>query len=158
LKKRSIARVSALVSISCAVCLALLACGQNYFYAGRNLPPSGVLNRVLMTVQNPNSLPFVDAFYDVRHNVSGSIPQFSISGYSGKLPITIQNLPEQQTGAIYAEDGSFSLVNYATEKTSGSVSIEGGYSNSIFISQNLQYAYAASDINHVVSVTERTSG
>lgn len=158
MKKRSVARVSALVSVSCAVLL-LVACGKNYFIAGRSLPPSGVLNRVMFAEQNPDALPFVDAYYDVRHNVSGSIPQFEISGFSGKLPITIQNLPEQQAGAVYnAGNGQLSLINYAQEKLSTSISIPGGYSNSVFITRNLNYVFAANDANHVVSVVDRPTG
>jgi hypothetical protein len=109
--------------------------------------------------QNPDSLPFVDAYYDVRHNASESIPQYEISNFSGKLPVTIQNLPEQQTGAVYgAGDGSLSLVNYAAEKVSTTLSIPGGYSNSIFISRDLDYVYAANNSNHVVSVVDRPTG
>lgn len=156
---RSVARVSALVSVSCAVLLTLVACGKDYFIAGRSLPPSGVLNRVMMTEQNPDSLPFVDAYYDVRHNASKSIQQYEISNFAGKLPVTIQNLPEQQTGAVYnAGNGQLTLVNYAQEKVSTNIGIPGGYSNSIFISRDLNYVYAANDANHVVSVVDRPTG
>ncbi len=159
MKKRSVARVSALVSVSCAVLLTLVACGKDYFLAGRSLPPSGVLNRVMMAEQNPNALPFVDAYYDVRHNASETIPQYEISGYSGQLPVTIQNLPAQQTGAVYnAGSGDLSLIDYAQEKLSTSIPIPGGYSNSVFISRDLNYVYAANDANNVVSVVDRPSG
>jgi hypothetical protein len=133
-----------------------VACGKDYFIAGRSLPPSGVLNRVMMAEQNPDSLPFVDAYYDVRHNTTGTIPQFEISNFSGKLPVTIQNLPEQQAGAVYnAGNGQLTLVNYAGEKVSTSIPIAGGYSNSIFISRDLGYVYAANDANHVITVVDR---
>ena len=159
MKKRSVARVSALVSVSCFVLLTLVACGKNYFIAGRSLPPSGVLNRVMMAEQNPDALPFVDAYYDVRHNTTGSIGQFEISNFSGKLPVTIQNLPEQQVGAVYnAGNGALTLVDYSAEKVSTSISVPGGLSNSIFITRDLGYVYAANDANHVVSVVDRKSG
>jgi hypothetical protein len=139
--------------------LTLVACGKDYFIAGRSLPPSGVLNRVMMTEQNPDSLPFVDAYYDVRHNASKSIQQYEISNFAGKLPVTIQNLPEQQTGAVYnAGNGQLTLVDYAQEKVSTNIAIPGGYSNSIFISRDLNYVYAANDANHVVSVVDRPTG
>lgn len=159
MKKRSVARVSALVSVCCAVLLTLVACGKDYFIAGRSLPPSGVLNRVMMAEQNPNALPFVDAYYDVRHNTTGSIQQFEISDYSGKLPVTIQNLPAQQTGAVYnAGSGDLSLIDYAQEKLSTTIPIAGGYSNSIFISRDLKYVYAANDATHVITVVDRPTG
>ena len=70
-------------------------------------------HRVLIAEQNPSALsqgalPFVDAFYDIRHPFNSSTGSFSISGYTGKLPVTIQNMPEEQIGAVYGEgDGSF---------------------------------------------------
>ena len=159
MKKRSIARVSALVSVSCAVLLMLVSCGKNYFIAGRSLPPSGVLNRVMFAEQNPNALPFVDAYYDVRHNTSDTIPQFEISGYSGKLPVTIQNLGAQQVGAVYnAGSDNLTLVDYAQEKVGTTIPIAGGYANSVFISRDLHYVYAANDANHVVTVVDRPEG
>lgn len=159
LNKRSVVRVSALVSLSCVLCLMLLACGKNYYIAGRTLPPSGILNRVMFAEQTPNALPFVDAYYDVRHNQSGTISQFSISGYSGSLPVTIQNMPAQQAGAVYnAGNGTLSLIDYSKEKSSASITIPGGLSNSVFITHDMDYVYAANDANHVVSIVNRLTG
>ena len=74
-------------------------------FAGRTLPPSGLANRVLIAVQNPSAsgggaLGFVDAYYDIRYkyNSTNTAPAFSIAGYSGNLPISIQNMPEEQEG------------------------------------------------------------
>lgn len=159
LNKRSVVRVSALVSISCALCLMLLACGKNYYIAGRTLPPSGILNRVMYAEQTPNMLPFVDGYYDVRHNIGDTIPQFSISGFNGSLPVTIQNMPAQQAGAVYnAGNGTLSLIDYSKEKFSASVTIPGGLSNSVFITHDMNYVYAANDANHVLSVVNRLTG
>jgi hypothetical protein len=131
----------------------LLACGKDFYIAGRPLPPSGILNRVMFAEQNPNALPFVDGYYDVRHNTSDTVGQFSISGYSGKLPVAIQNMPDQQVGAISsASSGDLTLVSYAQEKVSQTLTIPGGYADSVFISHDLNYIYAANDANHVVSV------
>ena len=48
---------------------------------------------------------------------------FSITGYSGKLPITIQNMPEEQSGAVYSSgDGSFTMISYAKEKPPAALS------------------------------------
>lgn len=151
--------------------LVVTSCGSNYFFAGRNLPPSGVLNRVLVAEQNPSAfatgaLPFMDAFYDIRHAYSASSGQLSISGFSGKLPLTIENLPEQQTGAVYnVGDGSLTLVSYAKESVASSISIPGGLSsttegspyNGISISRDLGFVYAANPANHLISVVNQTS-
>jgi hypothetical protein len=154
------------------ICIVISSCGNDYYFAGRTLPPSGVRNRVLVAEQNPSALsfgalPFIDAYYDIRHAYNASSGEFTISGYSGKLPLTIQNMPEQQVGGVYgAGDGSFALVSYAQEKVSGSVSIPGGLSstaegspyNGVFISRDLGYVYAANPAAHVISVVNRNNG
>ena len=44
--------------------------------------------------------------------------QFSVSGFSGALPVSIQNMPEEELGAVYGSgDGSLTYVNYAKENT-----------------------------------------
>ncbi len=138
----------------------LTSCGKNYYFAGRTLPPSGVLNRVLIAEQNPSSgskgaLPFVDAFYDIRHPYNSDTGSFSIAGYTGSLPLTIQNMPEEQVGGVYgAGDGSFVLVSYATEKTGSPITIAGGLSSSIFIDRPRQFIYAANGTTHVLSIED----
>lgn len=105
-----------------AAAVALAGCGTEYYFAGRSLPPSKLKNRVLIAIQNPGtlakgSLQFVDAYYDERSGYAGTPASFSISGYGGALPITIQNFPEEQFGAVYgAGDGSLTLIDYQGEK------------------------------------------
>jgi hypothetical protein len=147
------------------VSLALAGCGQNFYFAGRNLPPSGVLNRVLIAVQNPSaftagSLVFVDAYYDVRHAYNNPAKNFSISGFSGKDPVTIQNLPEEQIGAVYSDgDGSFSIVNYATESMGATLSpSKPPIAASIFMARNQQFLVAADQSLHALAVTDQTLG
>ena len=88
------------------VATALAGCGTTTYFAGRSLPPSGLANRVLIAIQNPSAftkgaLQFVDAYYDIRSSYNDKVGGFSISGYSGALPVTIQNMPEEQYGAVY---------------------------------------------------------
>jgi hypothetical protein len=143
---------------------ALAGCGSTTYFAGRVLPPSGLTNRVLIAVQNPSgftkgALTFVDAYYDIRSSYDNKTASFSISGYSGALPITIQNMPEEQMGAVYGSgDGSLTLVNYAKEATSGSQSGLSGLSSSIFITRNQAYTFAANQQAHVLTVLDRTTG
>lgn len=158
MKKRSLLSVVALV---CAVSF-LTACGKNFYFAGRNLPPSGVLNRVLVAIQNPSALSngalqFDDAQYDIRHSYNNKVPLFTIGGYSGKLPVTIQNMPEQQIGAVYSiGDGALSIISYAGEKVSTTTAAAslGGISQSIFISHDLNYIYAASQAAQTLVVVD----
>ncbi len=172
MKKRSSLYFVAVLGSVFLVCNVISSCGQNFYFAGRNLPPSGVLNRVMIAEQNPSefatgALPFMDAYYDIRHAYNASSGQLVINGYSGKLPLTIQNMPEQQTGAVYgAGDGSLALISYAQEKISGTIPIPGGLSsstegvpyNGVFVSRDLGYVYAANPATHVISVVNRNSG
>ena len=136
MKRRSLVFCALAAVVTAGV---LAGCGNNYYFDGRVLPPSGIANRVLIAIQNPNpstkgSLQFVDAYYDIRQSYNDKIPGFSISGYSGSLPSSIQNMPEEQLGAVYGSgDGSFSQVNYAKENSPGAAASFNGPSSSAFL-------------------------
>lgn len=145
-----------------AVSVALAGCGKTTYFAGRVLPPSRLVNRVLIAIQNPGvlakgALDIVDAYYDIRSGYTGQPPSFSLSGFGGALPITIQSMPEEQLGAVYGSgDGSLTLANYQTEKTSGTVSGLSGQSTSIFITRNGGYVFAANQQAHVLTIINQT--
>jgi hypothetical protein len=151
-------------AVALVVAAALAGCGRTTYFAGRNLPPSGLTNRVLIAIQTPGgfsqgALQFVDAYYDTRSGYTGSPPIFPILGYAGALPITIQNMPEEQLGAVYASgDGTFTLVSYDKETASGFVSGLNGLSSSVFITRNQSYAFAASQGSNVLTVVNRLTG
>jgi len=146
------------------IAAALAGCGSTNYFAGRNLPPSGLLYRVMVAIQNPSafakgSLQMMDAYYDIRSGYTGKPASFSISGYSGALPITIQNMPEEQLGAVYGSgDGSLTSISYAKESTSGSTSGLNGLSSSIFVTRNQEYVFAASQASHVLTVIDHVAG
>ncbi|MGB6743420.1 MAG: hypothetical protein WBE38_07135 [Terracidiphilus sp.] len=154
--------MSAAAALAAAVALA--GCGTTSYFDGRKLPPSGLVNRVLIAIQNPGilskgALQIVDAYYDIRSGYTGQPAGFSLSGFGGALPITIQNMPEEQLGAVYGSgDGSLTLANYQTEKTSGTVSGLNGLSSSIFITRNEQFVFAASQAVHVLTVVNQGAG
>ena len=147
------------------VAAALAGCGTTTYFAGRPLPPSGLLNRVLIAIQNPSpyssgALQFVDAYYDIRYkyNSASTSPAFSIAGYSGNLPLTIQNMPEELVGAVYSTgDGAFNVINYSQETLSGPISGLNGRSSSIFVTRNQSYAFAANQSSHVLTVVDRSA-
>jgi hypothetical protein len=118
----------------------------------------------MIAIQNPGSLSkgalqIVDAYYDERDGYNGTPGIFAISGYSGALPITIQNMPEEQSGAVYgAGDGSFTLVSYAAEKVTSTVGGIPSPSSSVFITRSKSYAFAASQSVHQFTVSAPTSG
>ncbi len=117
--------------------LSLTACGNiiyrepEFQYAGRAVPPSGLLQRVLVSYTSNGSsggLEILDGLRDTRSNVQDTIPAFFISGYSAAIPATIINFPEQQTGYVLSQtDGVLSTINYAKEQSSGTAASFGGY-------------------------------
>jgi hypothetical protein len=146
------------------VAAVLAGCGTTTYFAGRPLPPSGIINRVLIAVQNPSAftkgaLQIVDAHYDIRSSYNGKTPSFSISGFSGALPVSIQNMPEELQGAVYGSgDGSLTFINYAKENTAGTQSGLNGVSSSVFVTRSGVYAFAASQTSHVLSVVDKAGG
>jgi len=145
---------------------ALAGCGTTTYFAGRGLPPSGLRTRVLIAIQNPSALStgaveFVDAHYDIRckYNADNcSAPAFAIAGFSGNLPLSIQNMPEELTGAVYSSgDGTLTQLNYSAEKTIGAVGGLNGASSSVFITRNQTYIFAASQSAHVLTVVDKSS-
>jgi hypothetical protein len=161
LKKRSLV-FSALAALVTAGVLA--GCGNNFYFAGRVLPPSGIANRVLIAIQNPSVaskgvLQFVDAFYDIRQSFNDKIPSFHISGYTGALPVTIQNLPEEQAGVVYGSgDGSLALVNYAKESYTGAAATLGGLSSSVYASRSRNYVISANQQANQLTVVDEVGG
>jgi len=162
LNTRSALRLLSSTIIFLTVSAFLTGCGTNTYFAGRNLPPSRLVNRVLIAIQNPTaftkgSLIFVDAYYDIRHAYNNINQTFSIAGASVNLPLTIQNMPEEQLGAVYNEgDGSVAVISYATEKQGTSVT--GSPASSIFISRSQGYLLAADQTAHYLVVNDRVIG
>jgi hypothetical protein len=160
--KKSSLWISASAALVAAAALA--GCGKTFYFDGRVLPPSKLVNRVAIAVQNPGVLAkgamvIVDAFYDERSGFNGTPASFSIAGFGGSLPITIQNMPEEQFGAVYgAGDGSFTQVDYANERTSGNVGGLSGLSSSVFITRNRGYVFAASQSSHVFTAVNQSGG
>jgi hypothetical protein len=160
LKKRSLLSLAVTAVVAVAVSFILLGCGKNFFFAGRPLPPSGVIQRVLVAVDNPvGRLQFMDAFYDIRHPFNNPNGEFSIGGFSGSNPVTIQNLPEEQLGLVYSSgDGSLASINYASEKLNSNVVPSGTISTSIFGSHQQDYFVAADQNSHAMMVFDVSLG
>jgi len=148
------------------VAAALAGCGNTTYFAGRTLPPSGIANRVLIAIQNPSAaiggaLMFVDAYYDIRYkyNSTNTNPAFPIAGFSGSLPVTIQNMPVEQIGAVYNSGGNnaLTMVSYAQEKTTGNVSGLNGAAASVFTTRDQTYVFAANQATHVLTVVDKSA-
>ncbi len=101
----------------------------------------------------------MDGYYDIRYKYNNPGVTFSVAGYSGALPISIQNMPEEQLGAVYGSgDGTLVVANYQKEDTSGSERGLNGPSSSVFITRNRNYIFAASQAAHVLTVVDNTTG
>jgi hypothetical protein len=111
-----------------------------YNYAGRPLPPSGLLQRVLAAYTSgagSGGLEILDGYRDLRSNVQNTIPRFSISGFSESDPITIINYPEETTGYVYSlNDGALTSINYSKETSSGTAASFGANTPSATASPN----------------------
>jgi hypothetical protein len=156
----------AVVALTAAGVISIVGClGQRSYFAGRPVPPSTILQRVLVSVQNPGSgvLQILDGRYDIRNSQNGKIPNFTIKSYSGGDPTTIFNYPEQSAGYVYnsagTAPGTVTPVNYSTESATGVISSLPGISSSIFVTQDGNYIFAANQpaqyvtvIDHVKSV------
>lgn len=143
---------------------ALLAgCGTTSYFAGRVLPPSGLKYRVVVAIQNPGALArgaltILDAYYDIRYKYNNDAVTFSVSGFSGALPLTIQNMPEQQIGSVFsAGDNSFVTANYQKEQAGAGINGINGTASSIFETRDQHYVFAASQAAHAISVIDNTA-
>ena len=144
--------------------LSMVGClGQRSFFAGRPFPPSTILQRVLVAIQNPSVtntgvLQIVDARYDIRNSEDGKIPDFFIGGYGAKYPNVILNYPEEQAGYVYAYgDGSMSTVDYSTESKTGTIA---GFSTNlsngaVFVSEDGKYGFAANQPSQFLTVIDQ---
>jgi hypothetical protein len=160
LKKRSRLSLAVTAFVAVAVSFTLFGCGKNFYFAGRTLPPSGVKQRVLVAVDGPaGSLQFMDAFYDIRHPFNNPNGRFSISNYSGANPVTIQNLPEEQSGLVYASgDGSLASINYAGEKMNNNIISSGDIATSIIGSHKQDYFVGANQNSRAMMVYDVALG
>lgn len=160
--KKSSFWICAAAALGLAVVLA--GCGQTTYFAGRNLPPSKLTNRVLVAIQNPSALSrgalqILDAYYDTRFAYNSQSQTFSISGFSGALPITIQNMPEEQFGAVYGSgDGTLTYIDYQKETSGGAQGNLPGSSASIFVTRGKGYVFAVSQTSHSLTIIDTAAG
>ena len=96
-----------------------------YGYAGRPVPPSQLLQRVLAAYTatgTSGGLQIIDGLRDLRGNIQNTTKGFTITGYSEAQPVTIFNYPEQTLGYVLSyTDGNLSAINYSKESGSGTV-------------------------------------
>ena len=117
--------------------------------------PSGLTNRVLVAVQNPSgttgnndnfiapqlSMQIVSATND--SSLASGSPAF-IASWDGANPARIENLPAEHLGAVFTENSSLELVDYAKEAVSSNFTGFPGPPTAVLLSHDQRYIVAAS--------------
>ena len=132
MKNRSFSALVASGLFLATATLALTACGRvvlykapEYPYAGRPVPPSKLLTRVMATYTangTSGGAEILDGDRDLRGNIENTIKAFPVTGFSEGYPNLILNFPEQLTGYVFSSnDGNLSTINYSKETGGGTV-------------------------------------
>ena len=132
MKIRSFSALVASGVLLATATLALSGCGvvvlnkaPEFVFAGRPVPPSLLLQRVLAAFSGGSGsggLEILDGLRDLRSNIQDTTKTFSISGYSEAEPVTIINYPDETTGYVFSyNDGALTDINYSKETSSGVV-------------------------------------
>ena len=144
------------LTLTLTACKVLYKVPENNF-AGRPIPPSQMLQRVLATFTNGGTsggAQILDGLRDLRGNVQNTKLSFPISGFSAPQPTTILNFPEQVRGFVLSETaGTLVGINYSTEASGGTAaaftpnpaSVAAAFDGSVFA--------AASSINSQIYVS-----
>lgn len=169
MKIRSFSALVASGVLLATATLALSGCGvvvlyktPEYGYAGRPVPPSKILERVLAAYSANGSaggLEILDGLRNLRGNVQNTTKSFSISGYSEAEPISIINYPEETTGYVLSyNDGNLIDINYSKETASGTVANFGATSPSAAAAPlGTAFAGAAEQAGELIFSTGGTS-
>jgi hypothetical protein len=147
---------------SCHSAASLYYKAPEYNFAGRPVPPSKLLQRVMIGVSangTSGSLQIVDALRDIRSNVEDTIFHYTISGYSSGYPGTILNFPAETTGFVYSNsDGSLNRINYSTESALGSVGTFQSGAGAIAVPQSFGHYYGAEENAGVLEISDNIAG
>lgn len=150
LKNRRFAAQLAAGIFLTALTLTLTACKvlykvPQYNFAGRPIPPSRLLQRVMASYTNGGSSGgalILDGLRDLRGNIQNTKPAFPVSGLAASDPVAILNFPEQTHGFVVSQgNGQIVGVNYSTEASTGTLatfptnppSVAAAYDGSAFI-------------------------
>ncbi|MGA7158983.1 MAG: hypothetical protein WBY53_19210 [Acidobacteriaceae bacterium] len=170
MKIRSFSALVASGVLLATATLALSGCGvvvlyktPEYGYAGRPVPPSKLLERVLAAYTgngtSSGGLEILDGLRDLRGNVQNTTKSYSISGYSEGEPISIINFPEETSGYVLSyNDGNLIDINYSKETASGTVANFGATSPSAAAAPlGTAFAGAAEQAGEIIFSTGGTS-
>lgn len=141
----------------------LCACGQviykdpEFNYAGRPIPPSGLLQRVMAAYTfngSSGGLSILDGLRDIRSNVQNTVPSFNIRGFSAAQPVQILSFPEQTSAYVLSyTDGNLVAVNYSSESSTGAAASFGAFARSAASSPDGARAAGAAESSGLLVVS-----
>ncbi len=163
------------LAVLSALSATLTACGTHFQFANRTVAPSciafgnghdaAVCHRALVAIRNADSggggaLQILDAANDQHQSHNGRTLVFPIGGYAGRVPSFLLNFPEEQQGFVYnAGNGAVDRINYTTEVATPGVTSGGtANANSLAISSDGRYLYAAQQQSNLFVVTDGNQG
>ncbi|HEY4010506.1 MAG TPA: hypothetical protein VGM11_10180, partial [Acidobacteriaceae bacterium] len=161
MKNRSIAAQLVVGIFLTTLTLSLTACRvlyktPEYNFAGRPIPPSQMLQRVLATYTEgglSGGAQMLDGLRDLRGNIQNTKPSFPISGFSAPEPTTIFNFPEQTHGYVLsATTGYLININYSTETGTGNAAAFSAQPASVVAASNGAIFAAASSLSSQLQV------
>ena len=170
LKNQSLCTKTIFGLLLAAVTLTLSSCSQyviykvpEYNFAGRPIPPSQLLQRVLVGVTvngTTGNLTILDGLRDIRNNVQNTVTGYHISGYSSAQPSMIINYPDELEGFVYSQsDGSVAIVSYSKEATNGSAGTAvPSLTQGIAIPSTDAAFYAAEEQAGILAVSDASTG
>jgi hypothetical protein len=131
-------------------------------FGGRPVPPSLLLERVLVGVSSNGTqgfLEILDGLRDLRGNIQDTKQTFMISGYGGGYPQPIFNFPEESRGFVYSNtDGSLIAINYGTEAAIGAAATFPTKSSAIAVSPDFVRIFSAEESLGVLVINDSSSG
>ena len=151
-------------SAALVVAAGLAGCGKHHLFCGTRPSPQRVDQPRSDRDPEPQRfyqgrLQIVDAYYDIRNGYTGQPAAFSISGFGGALPITIQNMPEEQVGRglrLGRRQPDPGQLRRREDQRHG-FGLEWP-SSSIFMTRNGTFVFAASQQSHVLTVVNQSNG
>ncbi len=150
-------RRSSISGLLLVAALGLVSCGRPPLTGGRPYPPDfdgyGYPRAMVAWASGGNgsgTLQLIDVEHDTVNNKQDTVHSYTISGYSGSDPQTIQDFPGQQVAYVFANGGgatgtpSFQPVNTGTDTGSTPVGGIAVGTTSVYVTQDFSYVYSVS--------------
>ncbi len=130
-----------------------------YNFAGRPVPPSGLLERVLVGTSIDGgvaSLNILDGYRDIRSNVQNTVHTFQVGGFATGFPNALFNFPEQLRGYAYSPTtGQLVTVDYSKETVTATTALP--TNAALSIPETFGHTYGAAEAIGQWGIVDNTS-